>query len=449
VTQYAGFRHHATFPSEAIIHAVKLFLDNTGLHRAHLVLRSAVDEPVFLSDAMALLHLAEHIMFSDELAFSTFETNAVTGMSQQIKEDLDRRGYTSTTAGSLISARDFTEVEFAGLCDSAVFSVLEDLGRLQKTTTLECALKLAGTAAGPFGGGAPRMEKWISRSWKRTERLKIKERALERKASGACDYILTSNDQIYHMVRELTRKVRHKRKLPSLASVLEVVIRVALNDRLAHHAGFTYSPAPQRAKLTHEVNRLFRQMVEAMIMDAAHERGPFASEVLERLAGLERLPLPLFAIHYLREAGANSPESVLEHAITLRHSADVRRLRTWLNRTIDGTTSRAEREREIEEIKGLMNLTENRLNLFSLAKIEWKTTGYEQGIGLDPSGLSLLAAKFRARLSHRSIFLAALKHELMADHELGGVLYSLIGRQITTTPPSEQEILSLDSIGHR
>ena len=167
-----------------IIHAVKLFLDNTGLHRAPLVLRSGADEPVFLGDAMALLHLAEHIMFSDELAFSTFETNAVTGMSQQIKEDLDTRGYTSTSAGSLISTRDFTELEFAGLCDTAIVPILEDLGRLQHTATLESALKLAGTASRPFGAGESYIEKWLSRSWNSTERLRIKERALERKSTA-------------------------------------------------------------------------------------------------------------------------------------------------------------------------------------------------------------------------------------------------------------------------
>ena len=270
------------------------------------------------------------------------------------------------------------------------------------------------------------------------------------KINGAFDYIVTSNDQIYHTIEDLARMVKQKRKLPLLESVLEVVIRVALNDKLAEHSGFTYSPAPQRAKLTHEVSRLFRQMVEAMIMQAAHEQNRrFASEVLERLAGLERLPLPLFAIHYLREAGAHSPESVLEHAITLRHSADVTRLRKWLNRTINGSTSRVEREKEIEEIKGLMDLAEYSPNLFSLARVELKTSAYEQAIGLDLSGLSLLAAKFRARFTPQSIFFAALKHELMGDHELGGLLYRLVGRQITTTPPPEPDSSGLDAIGRR
>ena len=54
-----------------------------------------------------------------------------------------------------------------------------------------------------------------------------------------------------------------------------------------------------------------------------------------------------------------------------------------------------------------------------------------------------------ARLTSQNVFFAALKHELMGDHELGGVLYSLIGRQITMTPPPEPETAGLDAIGLR
>lgn len=432
---------------------MKLFLDNTGLHRAHLAFRSGADQPVFFADAMALLHLAEHIMFSDQLAFSTFEANDVTGMSQQIKCDLDRRGYTSTDAGSLISAVDFTEQEFAALCDATAGPILEDLGRLQDSATLESALHLAVGASGPFGGGDPRLQKWISRPWKQSERLRLRDGALQRKASGAPDYLLSTNDQIYTSVQSLSRMVRQKRKLPLLASVLEVVIRVALNDKMATHRGFTYSPAPQRAKLTHEVNRLFRQMVEAAIMDAAHEgnRGnrPFASELLEKMVGLERLPLPLFAIHYLRNRGAHSPESVLEQAAVLRQCDDVVQLRKWLNRTIQGVASRVQRKKEAEEVRSLLELNDAPLNLFSLAKIEVKASASEQGFGIDPSGLSQVAAKLRARLTQQNIFFAALKHELMGDHELGGELFKIIGREITFNPPPDPESQGLDAIGRR
>jgi len=87
----------------------------------------------------------------------------------------------------------------------------------------------------------------------------------------------------------------------------------------------------------------------------------------------------------------------------------------------------------------LLELNDAPLNLFSLAKIEVKASASEQGFGIDPSGLSQVAAKLRARLTQQNIFFAALKHELMGDHELGVSFFKIIGREITFNPPPDPE----------
>jgi hypothetical protein len=143
---------------------------------------------VSLSDAMALLHFAEHIMFSDGMIVSTFELPHIQDTSCEVISRLSAHGCISlSNQAKLLTAENFTEKEYAEACCAAAGPVQEDL-LLLDGRTLSSVSKLADFSTKPLGVNSPAMEKWITSQWHEAERHSLAEEALKGKARGAFDY---------------------------------------------------------------------------------------------------------------------------------------------------------------------------------------------------------------------------------------------------------------------
>lgn len=424
-----------------------LFIDNTTLHRAHVALTTPPDKPVYLGDAMALFHFAEHVMFTSELTFSTFETGAIKERSEGIKAELDARGITKPGTGpSFLNAADFTDEEYAKACHDSAAGILDQLGHLHQDAARTQALYQANAATGPLGAISAQspITKWLTRKHSQREREQLRVQGLTHKAHSAYDYLITTDETIYHAINLLTATVTHERQRRALGTVIDVIFRVNVNNHLALQRGRLYAPAPQRACVVNAIDTVFRHGIERAIMQAAREEHKrFASPLLEEWSGLHRLPLPLFALHHLRHANTHSPHEFLQRAITLRDHADIEDWRTWLAKP---RTSQECKERALS-VKGL--ITSRKLNLFDLLRIEVVPKANGAGFSVSPaSALKTIGALLEYQ-NKRRLFLAALKDDLTSDYDLGGAMQALIGRTITTKAPRDEDSHTLGTTGTR
>jgi hypothetical protein len=219
--------------------------------------------------------------------------------------------------------------------------------------------------------------------------------------------------------------------------LLDVVFRVTINEQLSKLRECTYAPAPQRAKVTYEVDHLFRHAVARMIQQTAKGKRPLASRLIARIETVEQLPLPIFAIHFLGKKSVNSPLGLLDAARRLRDSDEVISLRTWLTKYEKryGSSSLELKEKalkEIDELKGSLHALDEDIDLFSVFRPKF-SSGQDGslGVSLDLSGFAVPVIKLLAKMSRRTVFLAAVKRELTADQELGARICRIVGRPIT------------------
>lgn len=334
----------------------------------------------------------------------------------------------------LLSSEDFSDADYAVACHNAAPSIQEDLQLLDPATVTRAG-RLADFSTKPLGVTSPAMEKWITRSWSVSERRDILSTALQEKARGAFDFIVAFHDPIYRLVRNLASESRGAKKQFSLAMLLDVVFRVAINGQLAKLRRCTYAPAPQRANVTHETDHLFRHALERMIQETASDGQQKAtSELIRRIIAVERLPLPMLAIHFLGTRKTSSPLGVLDVARDLRDTPDVVWLRKWLSKwesiyNSSDLDSQERAAREIADFRDSLRALDERTSLFSVLRPEVTSSpDGSMGMSFDLTGFSTPVAKLFAKLSRRRVFLAALKREVLSDQELGARICGFMGR---------------------
>jgi hypothetical protein len=417
----------------------RLLLDNTGLHRVHVVLSTSAEQTIPLSDALALLHFAEHIMFSEGMIVSAFERPGIRDISAEAIARLASHGCTSLSGGrTLLTSEDFSDSEYSVACHNAAFSIQEDL-QLLDTATIRRAARLANELVWPLGGvDKPPLEKWLAHAWSQEERRDLVDESLQRKALGAYDFIVASHEPIYRLMQGLAGTARSTEKLHSLAMLLDVVFRVTINEQLSGLRGCTYAPAPQRAKVTQKTDHLFRHALERMIHEKASENGQvIPSGLVRRIMAAEQLPLPVFALHFLAAREPSSPLEVLDVARELRDSPDVVALRKWLAKweTVYNSADLSSQEKALRELRRLrrsLDIAEEPFGLFDIVRLATITGDPVGGVGIapDPVGLAGLMAKLLAGFSRRRVFLALLTKRLALDQGLGALICKIVGRPI-------------------
>lgn len=414
---------------------MKTFLDNTSIHRINQVLNCPeAGAQVRRVDAFALLHLAEQIMFCEEMFVSSFEIPEIREKSAATISLLEQLGYLRGDGGALLlRIEDFSDEAYSTACRAAAPRILEDL-QLLTPETIASRSKLADTATNPLGMEQSILTKWAAEDWPSKRRQALLQTSLAQKARGAFDFTIASNDALYQMVRALMRRERSQRRLNQVGLFFQVFFRVAINRELARQTGSIYSIAPQRAKVVNEVDQMFRHAVERRILDEARRDGRhLASKLLENMRSQEMLPLPMIAIHYLRAKKPNSPMALLEAARALRDEPDVKQLRKWLNQweILFASPDMAQKEKarsKLYEIEADLKLGHDKPPLWSLLRPVVTVEPDSPSYSLDPSAIAQLIAQIKAWLAPRAIFFSALRKEFEYDTDIGADILLMLGR---------------------
>jgi hypothetical protein len=420
------------------------FVDNTGIHRVFTLIRpQGRAKPIRKVDALALLQLAEHLLFSEEIRVSTFEWPQTCEITHQAIERLRATGcIDESESGISLQQVDFTETEYGEACKAAAPRIQEVL-QTSDLSALGRASRLVGEATRPIKIASPMLGKWLERSVSKKHRESMLSRSSIKNAAGAFDFTICTDPSLYSQMRVTASKIKGAKQRHEIGAFLEVLFRVAINEQLARIKTSYYSPAPQRAKTVHMAAQVteyaFRSALERVIDDEIRGRGAyFASKLLEAMHELKTLPFPMFVIHYLREARPRpkTPLGMLEAARKIRDNPEVREIRQWVNKweLISGAGDPKKREKAKKELDGFaknLQFDRSNISLFSLwnPKLGTSETSW---LEVDPDlkgGLEMLGHLFRRIpfFHSHSMFLATVSKEFELDPTIGRDINRMIG----------------------
>jgi hypothetical protein len=413
-------------------------IDNTSLHRIFTAIAPHKPSAALRDiDVLALFHFAEHILFSERMELCAFEIPEVNSISAEAIDLLNSRGYTLDDDGeSILKMVNFSEDEYAKACEVAAPKIVEDVVNLDVKTLRKCG-KFADESAIPLGINSLPTLKWITKESKKIDRVLLKERALSEKAFGSFDYMVCANDTLYEQLRILGSKIRGDRY--EIAFALVVFFRTATNQALASQRKAYYSPAPQRARVIHKSDQLFRYALSKRIEQVISSfEGSSPANILRVIQKGETLPLPMFTIHFLRQSKVHNPVEILEAARKLRDNSEVISIRKWLNKWEEHYCSAdpSKRNKAIAYLNDVskelkIDLSGSLPPLYSVLRGDMTVspTG-EMKIKPDFSGMFEYASSLLRPLWRRRIFLAAIANEFAFDSNLGGDIVNMIGRAI-------------------
>ncbi|HEX8689710.1 MAG TPA: hypothetical protein VF729_05660 [Solirubrobacterales bacterium] len=321
------------------------FVDNTSVHHLLKALRAREEgRPLSATDAVILFQFAEHIMLCDKLLLSGFEPPATVELTQLVIAKMQSDGYTDLGGNEdfMISVQ-FSEEQYAAACRAAAPNIVQDLTSMGNT--VRGLGRLANDLTRPTPTKNPPMVKWLERTWDQAERQEVGESALaERSSIGAYDYVVAGSEELYELLQGIGTAVDGEERR-AVAAAVGVFFRSAINQELATQLQTYYTPAPQRARIVHEADQSFlRALEETITKIALDSKLGLESDFLGRAWAEDRLPLPIFALHFLRKGAGGKDADVLAVAHDLRDDRDVAAVRSWL---VDWEAKFA--SREIEE----------------------------------------------------------------------------------------------------
>ena len=412
-------------------------IDNTALHRVFTVLNPHQSSaPIRKIDVMALFHFAEHILFSTRIEVSGFEIPEIKSTSVEAIDFLSSRGYIASSVGNtFLTMTEFSDKAYARACEDAAWRVIEDINAADLKTLRKCG-KLVDSAARPTGVKRMPTLKWFTRG-ARNDRVRLKEEALSQKALGSFDYAISANDALFEQVQILASRVKIRRH--EIASALSIFFRAAVNQSLASQRTAYYSPAPQRARIIERTDQLFRHDLEKRIAQLISSvDGNSMSNMMKMINHDERLPIPMFAIHFLRKTKPRNVNEVLEKARTLRDAPDVTKLRQWMTKSEEkfGSINPEKRKAAINELQGIaedvgLMLGGNKLPLYSILRGSISLSNTSDLIFKPEfSGVAEYTESFLKRHFGRRAFLALLATEFAFDTHVGVDMLKMVGRPI-------------------
>lgn len=394
---------------------MKTLIDNTLLHRLFEVINSKKHSTISFFDALTVLHFAENILFADEMEVVSYSSPKIEEVTLQTIDLLASKGLISNEQSRpLLNIIEYSNEGYANACQRAISIILDDLQGLDPATVEE----YGSISARPSHVNIPLSQKWLAKGWSKNQREENKLTALEKKASGAIDYIICSNEVLYEKMQTFRKKLKGDNIKQAYG--LDVLFRTAINQSLASERNVFYNPAPARSRAIQKGDELFRfklsKQIHKMII-SIKEDSPFV--FLKELQNYEKLSLPIFAFHFLFKIKRGGPLQIIESARKLRDDPEVKSLRRWLNKweqTIlsDDFEKRRKAYNEIEDIlTGVKVNIGKDYSLFSLLRCE---------IVLKKDGDIVLRPDFAAALenalmllrnySRRRIFLSNLTKEL-------------------------------------
>lgn len=418
---------------------MKTLIDNTALHRIYMAIEGEdATKPVRQIDAIGLFHIAEHILFSEEIEVSYFEIDHIRETTSKILGILKNNDCITTTDGKeALKGTEFTIGQYAKACDAATPKILEDLSSLDQSS-VKGWFKFADEATQPIGIRGSQLDKWVLEDRGKDERRAIASDALQRKASGSYDYVVGSNDALYGQIKAMASTYDSYYRKVALAAFLDPFFRVHINKELANIRGSIYSPAPQRATIIRKCDDLFRFGIEKRIIENIKEytEGP-ASNFIKKLIEKEFVPLPMFAIHFLRRKKASSPIQILRAALELRENdSDLKAIRSWLSKwenlyVSNNLKKREKAHSELSYIAKILKPDKSRAKLTSILRGK-ATISPDGSFSYEPdfAGMGEAFSRLFSKLSRPQIFISCLRREFSFENSIGADIFNMLNRPI-------------------
>lgn len=413
-------------------------IGNTHVHRVGDVLDQRPGATISASSALAVFHIAEHILFADQIAVSNFELSKTNDRTLQVLTVFAEHGVThGDDEDDIFKIEPFTTDEYGAACREAVSGICEDLALLTPTE-LTLNGRLADERTRPDGVQVPLFNSWISDQADTPLDDEKRSELVENRAHGAFELITRESSPVRNAIRSLCNKKGRLTKAQLAA--LSVIFRLNINQQLASQLSGVYSPAPQRAKVAMRSERLFRHRLERIVQDLVGSKKEKATpELLLRLMDLQTLPLPLFAIRLLADTKARTPRDLIECARNLRDTKSVIAVRHWLQEWEDKLRTTDKSWSAITELSkwraDLVKMIEcNEDSLLSLLRPEIKVEAGAQ-FGSQSISFSLLSAKdavslISRRVGNQRIFIATTARRILSDADLGKKMIAKLGMSI-------------------
>lgn len=413
-------------------------IGNTHIHRAGEVLGRSSGETISASDALAVFHIAEHILFAEKITISDYEPSKTNERTRQILDTFAEHGVTyGDDKDSIFKIEHFTADEYSLACEKAALGICEDL-TLMNSRELSKLGNFADERTRPDGIQVPMFNSWITDQANTPLEDEKRNKLIKNRARGAYELITRDSALVRNTIRSLCKKKDRLTK-PQLAA-LSVIFRLNINQQLAVQLSGVYSPAPQRAKVAIRNEELFRHRLERIIQDAVLSDSQKATpQLLLKFMALQTLPLPLFALRLLGDAKVHNPRDLIEYARTLRDTKKVTAVRKWLLKWEDKLKTPDKSFSAIAELNKwrteLLNMIEcNEDSLLSLLRPEVKidVNAYfgNQAIHLPLfSAMDVVSLIFR-RISKQRLFISTTAKSLLSDPDLGQKVISILGMSI-------------------
>ena len=420
---------------------MKTFLDNTGVHQLYNILSTEKKStPIKAIDAIALFHFAENILFANEIEVSAFESQDTIDFTNKTVEELTKIGcIIGNNNKPFLKEINFSINDYKKACDQAALKILDDLIGLDKKTLINCS-NLSNESTRPLAVKSSPIQKWIlKKEWSDAEKESLRENAIHQKAKGAYDYIICSNDPLYQQLKILTSDI--KKNIPNISQAIDVIFRVAINQELAAQRCGIYSPAPQRSKIIYASEQLFRGAIEQKIVQTVSAVNKHkTSKLLESIKDDEKLPLPIFAIHFLRKYKIHNPTEMLEISRKLRDDSEVISLRNWLTKWeyLYSSTDIKQKQKALDYLNEISYHFDSEFKKYSKSVFSVfrgnLTINPDGSLGISPdfSGLVEFLNPLFRRFSRRKIFLSTLTREFALDKNLGKEIIEMLGRAVIT-----------------
>jgi hypothetical protein len=309
---------------------MRLWIDNTGLHGAGKCLTSAAQTPY---DFKGLLQLGTLIVFAETMEFGDFEPEEIAETSRQFLEEMRPLGVDE----SIILVRTKSRDEYARACRAAADFGAEEL--ICQFSADETLVSIDPTATIPRGAQfrAERTE-WIATQLEDDSELaRINETALDARAMGAIDYMLSGSAPLRRVVSAIID--REQAWSHGHTFQVESMLRAYLNEQLAQQIHASYAPAAHRADVVARQNDwVVNQLSNAL------------DPIVEKLRGA---PLGVPSVYEaLIRKSRGDPRGVVGAAIEMRATAaDLRSALRALQKTgSDNPASEFKIRREIADL---------------------------------------------------------------------------------------------------
>lgn len=414
---------------------MRLLLDHTLVHRVGRVLDSRDASAIRSVDALAIFHMAEHILFADEVIVSSFEPNPTLDRTAGILTKLAKLGVASDgrTTPSLLRLEPFNEEEHLAACKEAGPGVLDELVGLSGRQ-LGAVGRLADDAARPEAIAPPALDTWLADSQFLDAPPDRIAHLASLQAPGSFELTVVLYPSLFEWLKGSQSKSARTRKIH--AAAVGALIRVHINQEIATLRSAKYAPSPQRTRISHMIDGLFRHMLEHRIQEEVQRLGHRKLRgALSLLSGPDFLPLPLFVFHALRGKALGSPIAVLEAARAMREDPETVRIRKWLAQLEDQSSSLENNDRSVvlQELNSLADdvASPRQDTLGMVARLLTPPLatkpegGMEIGLSAPLAGLLEMICR-RDRRQRR--FLAVVADGLATDKKLGGRILKQLGR---------------------